>query len=154
MRRRKRRNVNDGLIGQEDNRQIDLFESCQQSFGGGVSGGLFWIAWIQTNQFIIGRCQGASGDELGQGQNRQTQGQKAHQTFEMVFPLEKNRAQTEWAALQTGEISFDMRGTAIGQNGLRKRKLFHGNIKCIQPPTHGARYCSWMTASLRLTRSL
>jgi hypothetical protein len=26
----------------------------------------------------------------------------------MVFPLEVNRAQTEWTTLQTGEIAFDI----------------------------------------------
>jgi hypothetical protein len=98
----------------------DFFESSQQAFGRRTADGLLWITWIQTSQSLI--YQGASGDALSQGQDRQGQGQETHQAFEMVFPLEVNRMQTEWAPSQTGEIPFDIGNTAIGQNSLGKMK--------------------------------
>ena len=97
VKRQQRRDVPMYFIGQLNSRQRDLGsgESSQNTLASWPSGRAIGLPLIQADQGGLVLCQCSAYLNLDQGQQPQGQGQQAHQPFDLIVFLDKQRAEAQ-----------------------------------------------------------
>ena len=105
-------NVGDG--------ENDLVKSFEQAFGGGLSGGAFWLTGNQTRSGALEFVEFLAGLKLNDGEDASGEGEQTGQTNDMIIAFEAKWAEGEGAAFDAGEVVLNQKFIAIGLNSGRQ----------------------------------
>jgi hypothetical protein len=151
---RKWSNVALDLLPDRCDIQVDLLESFQHAFCGGLRRSSFRVSGIQPCQFFIPFGQTTPDVKLEQGQDAQPDGQQPDQAGSSTVILQVHGGQRQGLTFEPSKAAFHQIFFPVGQDRLFQGKLFDRSAEpgievgilaalCYEPGPDPAKLRNW-----------